>query len=269
MRNNTLLFIVVYFILSFNSSFAQYVEGKHYMTLQSPVETTTGDKVEVRELFWYYCPHCFNIEHTLKPWVENLPEHVKFIRQPAVFSDRWINGAIFYYVLEELGATYSLHDNLFNAIHLHKTPFSGQNDFVNWLEMHGIDRDKANNAFKSASVRLKVSGSKLNTVKYHLKGVPAIIINGKYWTDVSLAGGEFELFKVADFLIEKESASPYKSYADFNDAVDAYKRGDYQTAFKEMRPLANQGDAVAQVRLGWMYAEGRGVAQDYKQAVRW
>jgi len=50
---------------------------------------------------------------------------------------------------------------------------------------------------------------------------------------------------------------------------DAYERGDYDTALKEFRPLADQGDPLAQATLGLMYAEGEGVAQDYQEAVRW
>ncbi len=50
---------------------------------------------------------------------------------------------------------------------------------------------------------------------------------------------------------------------------DAYERGDYDTALKEWRPLAERGKAVAQWSLGIMYERGRGVPQDYVQAYRW
>ena len=194
-------------LLSFSSAiFAEtFTEGKHYIALDKPVKTTVADKVEVRELFWYYCPHCFNVEPVLSNWVKKLPNNTTFIRQPAVFSDRWINGAIFYYVLEQLDEVDRLHGKLFEAIHLQKRAFIDQEDFVEWLVEHGVDNDVANSAFKSFSVRIKVNKSKLNTVKYHTSGVPALVINGKYWTDASHAGGELEMFKVADYLIAKES----------------------------------------------------------------
>ncbi|MDP6088531.1 MAG: tetratricopeptide repeat protein, partial [Nitrospinota bacterium] len=57
--------------------------------------------------------------------------------------------------------------------------------------------------------------------------------------------------------------------ADFAAGVAAYNRGDFKTAFKEFRRLALQGNAFAQYNLGLMYAKGRGVAQDYAQAVTW
>jgi uncharacterized protein len=55
----------------------------------------------------------------------------------------------------------------------------------------------------------------------------------------------------------------------FEDGVDADERGDYATAMRLWRPLADQGDANAQNRLGIMYEAGLGVMQDFAAAVRW
>jgi len=55
----------------------------------------------------------------------------------------------------------------------------------------------------------------------------------------------------------------------YQKGMDAYDRGDYDTALKEFRPLAEQGYPLAQATLGLMYTEGEGVAQDYQEAVRW
>ena len=56
---------------------------------------------------------------------------------------------------------------------------------------------------------------------------------------------------------------------DFDAGVAAYNAGDYVTAVQEWRPLAEQGDASAQSNLGWMYANGHGVAQDHAEAAMW
>jgi TPR repeat protein len=58
-------------------------------------------------------------------------------------------------------------------------------------------------------------------------------------------------------------------FADFQAGVDAYDAGDYATAYKEFKILAEQGNAEAQHMLGMMYYEGKGVTQDYKEAVKW
>ncbi len=62
---------------------------------------------------------------------------------------------------------------------------------------------------------------------------------------------------------------PAPAWADFQAGVDAYERGDYETALKEFRPLAEQGYASAQSNLGLMYDNGQGVSQDYQEAVKW
>ncbi len=59
------------------------------------------------------------------------------------------------------------------------------------------------------------------------------------------------------------------AWADFQAGTDAYQRRDYPTALKEWRPLAEQGNAVAQSNLGLLYQNGRGVPQDYVQARQW
>ena len=199
--------LIVAFLLPLfsNTAFANFVADEDYVVIDKPVKTITGDKVEVRELFWYYCSHCFNVEPLVKNWLKSLPSHVEFVRQPAVFSDRWVNGAIFYYVLEQLGEVERLHGALFDAIHLQKVSFLDQEDFVEWLSDHDVDEHKANNAFKSFSVRVKVNKSKVNTVKYQSNGVPTFVVNGKYWVDAKHAGGEKRMFEVVNYLIQKES----------------------------------------------------------------
>ncbi|MEN8206420.1 MAG: tetratricopeptide repeat protein [Pseudomonadota bacterium] len=54
-----------------------------------------------------------------------------------------------------------------------------------------------------------------------------------------------------------------------DEGAAAYNRGDYGTALREWRPLAEQGNAGAQLNLGYMYDNGYGVPQDYRKAVKW
>ena len=64
-------------------------------------------------------------------------------------------------------------------------------------------------------------------------------------------------------------ASIPMAHADFKAGIDAYTKKDYRTALKEFRPLAEQGDVDSQFMLGYMYASGKGVIQDYIQAHLW
>ena len=60
------------------------------------------------------------------------------------------------------------------------------------------------------------------------------------------------------------------AFADpLEDSMAAYDRGDYATAVRLVRPLAEQGNARAQNSLGAMYYNGKGVVKDFKKAVKW
>ena len=62
---------------------------------------------------------------------------------------------------------------------------------------------------------------------------------------------------------------PVTGLADFSEGWAAYQRGDFATAMREWRPLAEAGDASAQYNLGVMYREGKGVPKDDAEAVKW
>jgi hypothetical protein len=64
-------------------------------------------------------------------------------------------------------------------------------------------------------------------------------------------------------------ASTLPAFADFQAGVDAYQKGDYVGAAKEWRPLADEGDAVAQYNLALLYLDGHGVPQSDAEAVNW
>ena len=57
--------------------------------------------------------------------------------------------------------------------------------------------------------------------------------------------------------------------ADFDKGLNAARTGDFATALSEWKPLAEQGDATAQINLGVMYEDGKGVSRDYESAVKW
>ena len=73
-----------------------------------------------------------------------------------------------------------------------------------------------------------------------------------------------QLFAFATVLL---LAAP--AWADFDDGMAAYERGDYETAFEEWLPLAEQGNAGAQQNFGVIYENGQGVERDYAEAEKW
>jgi uncharacterized protein len=83
----------------------------------------------------------------------------------------------------------------------------------------------------------------------------------RYYTELSRASLAASVMVVA--------VAPIATAGPFEDVLVAVERGDYSTANWLLRPLADQGNAVAQFDLGFMYDYGRGVMQDYGEAMRW
>ena len=87
-----------------------------------------------------------------------------------------------------------------------------------------------------------------------------------------LAEKDLLIFRENCTMIDREQTSDLSASSEWGaaeDGEDAYYRGDYTTALKKSRPLAEQGHARAQYRLGVMYATGQGVQQDQAEAIKW
>ena len=57
-----------------------YEEGEHYKRVTPEVATHADGKIEVVEVFWYGCNHCFTFEPFIKAWVQSKPDNVVFRR---------------------------------------------------------------------------------------------------------------------------------------------------------------------------------------------
>ena len=179
-----------------------FVEGGHYELLRETQPVQTGDKIEVVELFWYKCPHCYRLEPYITRWRENKPENAEFVPVPAILSERWVFAARIYYTLEALGLDRQLHAEVFEALHEARRPLDTAEQFADWAVENGVDRQALLATLNSFGVQNKISFATLMSRKYGISGVPAIIVDGKYRTSVSLAGSQEKLMEVIDYLVK-------------------------------------------------------------------
>ncbi|WP_220815301.1 thiol:disulfide interchange protein DsbA/DsbL [Pseudomonas paralcaligenes] len=178
--------------------------GRQYTELSSPVPVSQPGKIEVVELFWYGCPHCYQFEPTLNPWVEKLPGDVNFVRVPAMFGGIWdVHGQLFI-TLESMGVERQVHDAVFEAIHKEKRKLATPEEMAEFLAAHGVDKGKFLSTFNSFAVKGQMAKAKKLAMSYQITGVPVLIVNGKYRFDISSSGGENQALEVANFLIQKE-----------------------------------------------------------------
>ena len=206
MKLSKLIAVTLFTIgLSLQSFFAcaEPQSGKEFALVNPAQAVETGKKIEVLEIFWYGCPHCFALEPSLNAWVKKLPADVTFRRMPAIFRDNWVPMAKAYYTLEALGTLEKSHTALFNAIHVQGLDAANDNALFDWVATQGIDRKKFSDTYQSFSIQSKVLRAKQLTRDYGINGVPSLIVDGKYMTSVSMTGTPQGLFATADFLISK------------------------------------------------------------------
>ena len=88
-----------------------------YRAVNQPFPVTTGDKIEVAELFWFKCGHCFSLEPRLKRWQETMPDNAELVKVPAVFSARWAFEAQAFYTMKALNMPQDAYDQYFIRTH--------------------------------------------------------------------------------------------------------------------------------------------------------
>ena len=190
---------------------ATFQEGKDYTVLKTPVATSTAEqpgKVEVVELFWFGCPHCYRLEPALQAWLKAKPEEAVFVRVPAALAPNWELGARAYYAALSLDVEDKLHQPLFDAIHKDRKLdlISNEDALVSFAGGLGIDAEAYRKALHSFDVETKLRKAKQFAAQSRVTGVPAIVVAGKYVTDIAMAGSPARVTDVVNFLVRKESA---------------------------------------------------------------
>lgn len=181
-----------------------FQEGVDYEVLEQPGKVDVPGKIEVREFFWFGCPHCFSLESSIKQWAPNLPDDVNFIATPAAMNKSWGNHAHAFYVADALGKLDEIKPKLFHALHVKNETITSKDDLATFFTQFGVSESDFNKLFDSFSVRVKVRQADAMARAYRLRGVPALVVNGKYLVKTQSGKSYTDLLRIVDFLIEKE-----------------------------------------------------------------
>jgi len=202
-------FYIISFLLLANGSVqaTSFDEGIEYLKINPPVSTSAQEgQVEVVELFWYMCPHCFRFEPVMNKWLKNKPKNVVFKRIPAIFSPRWRFFAKIFYTAQLLDAEEKIHKPLFEALHVEKARLGNATAMAQFFEKHaGIKEQDFMDVFNSFSVDAKVRKAEDLSKRYGAQGVPTLVVNGKWRTGGTIANGHEGMLEVVDHLIKLES----------------------------------------------------------------
>ncbi len=167
------------------------VEGTHYLRLATPVPTIApAGKIEVIEFFWYECPHCNAFEPALDAWTKRLPDDVAFRRVPVWFREEPFGPQQrLYYTLETLRLVPTLHRKVFQLIHGQRVRLRTPEDISAFALTNDLDPVKFMTVYNSPAVLARAQQARQLADGYGLDGVPAMGVQGRYFTNGTLANG--------------------------------------------------------------------------------
>jgi protein dithiol oxidoreductase (disulfide-forming) len=183
----------------------KFSAGIDYVKLTTAQGTSSPpDVIEVAEVFWYGCPHCFTFDPIVNDWAEHLPDDVNFIRIPVMWNPTNAIHARLYYTLEALGMLDVEHAAVFNELHINKKSLTNEAEILEFIDEQGISVDDFNKTFRSFAVESKLKRATNLTKRYRIQSVPLLVINGKYLTSGKGIKNFNDMLAVADELIAME-----------------------------------------------------------------
>ncbi|HIE78693.1 MAG TPA: thiol:disulfide interchange protein DsbA/DsbL [Candidatus Thioglobus sp.] len=183
--------------------------GQQFDTVAQTLPTEDKSKIEVMEIFWYGCSHCYHMETPLHTWLKSKPADVNFKRMPGLPNTSWTPMAQAYYTMDALGIQGKLHNKLFEAIHKQKNlDPTKQKAAIDWITNNsGLDRKKVEDTFNSFAVNAKLKRAAQVFRSSGVTGVPSFVIDGKYITSGTMAGGNAQALQVVDYILKNIRAS--------------------------------------------------------------
>jgi thiol:disulfide interchange protein DsbA len=183
----------------------QFSEGQHFTMLTTAQGTSSApDVIEVAEVFWYGCPHCFNFDPYLKKWAPELPDDARFIRLPVMWNPTNQIHARIFYTAEALNKLDVIHDAIFKEMHVNRKQLTSEDDIREFFARFDVSEEEFNSTFRSFGVESKLKRAKNLTQRYRIQSVPLLVINGKYLTTGPGVKNFDDMLAVADELIERE-----------------------------------------------------------------
>ncbi len=184
----------------------RFVTGIEYQEIIPAQQTRAPQgKIEVVELFWYGCPHCYRLEPELEKWLKSKPENIFYYRMPAQFNKHWEIHAAAYYTAESLGLEDKMHMDFFKEIHDKRNRLENVDQLAAFFLRYGVSRDKFLKVFNSFAVRSRQAHAKGMGQRYGARSVPTIVINGKFRTNETMAGSKKDMFAVIEELVAAEA----------------------------------------------------------------
>ncbi|MCR6663965.1 MAG: thiol:disulfide interchange protein DsbA/DsbL [Luteimonas sp.] len=183
------------------------VEGRDYQIIRGgqPFDAGSG-KIEVVEVFAYWCGTCAQFDPIIESWAAKLPSDVSFIYVPAVFNPQ-DNYPKAFYAAQALGIEKKAHSPTFRAIHIDRklAPNASPEVIARHFAAYGVDAPAFLSTMQSFAVNANIARARQFATRSLVTGTPAIIVNGRY--HVPLNGSLEGMLRVTEAVVSHERAT--------------------------------------------------------------
>ncbi|GAA4858310.1 thiol:disulfide interchange protein DsbA/DsbL [Luteimonas vadosa] len=182
------------------------VEGVDYVAIEGgqPWQPLAG-KIEVVEVFAYWCHHCRDFQPMVDQWRKGLAKDVRFTYVPAAF-DLQDNYARAYFAADALGAQGKTHHATFRAIHdTQAMPSRGVSveEIATFYDGLGVNAKRTRAAMTSKATDARMQAAREFAIRSGIEGTPTIVVNG-IWR---VRGRTLpDVLRITDALVARERA---------------------------------------------------------------
>lgn len=188
----------------------RWKSGTHYRPIvpAQPTNAAAGE-VEVIEFLWLHCGGCFALNGRVESWKAKAPAWVKFRQEHVMWGPAHRLLGKLLYTLDALGRN-DLVPKAFEEIHRKGNALVGTSEAqtqqmqVAFAKANGIPEAEFLAAYNGFAVSTRLKRAEELTRRYRIESTPVFIVNGKYMTDVEMAGGAEQLLQLVDELAASE-----------------------------------------------------------------
>lgn len=197
---------------AFAADAPKWEAGKHYALIDPPVPTSTGDKIEVLEVFSYACPHCAHFQPSADKLKAELPKNAEFTLMPADFQPIWLVFARAFYAAKSMGVLDKTHQLTFDALYRDNLRPQSLEEIADLYATYGVDKKTFLSTAQSFVVEGQLEQIRGREMAYGIESTPTLIINGKYRVTANTeAGVAFDqMIEIAQYLVAQEAKKTKK-----------------------------------------------------------
>ncbi len=198
MKKNIIYSSLFLLIISVSAA-SEYRLGRDYGSLSRPLPVKQDGVVDVVEVFWYGCGHCYNLAPVVSRWAKQQDSSVNYQKMPVTWGPIHQLHAKLFYTIEALGVGDTAHSAVFTAMHKEGNFLASEGAILKFLEKLGMDRSEIIKYMNSFSVRQKVKRATELSKQFKVTATPMIFIDGRY--RIEAKGGHSKMLKVVDHVV--------------------------------------------------------------------